>query len=337
MILRREMRKIVWLVCVVWFSEAGAAGAKVVSLEELRNVNAANRTAVMTGRFIYEQTEWNSWPVESRPGSTEMEIRQDKAARNRHRKMDMLLDHKKGRIKTIQTDMRDLDEVIRKYGLDPNARKYISDSLLSIVDGHYEMQLLGTAWPDEQPELALVELPPMPIGNFDMLYLGAVEDRLLSDEKNPVLTEIDRDGRRLLRVTLSGTVNGLKWSRTIDCDPELNYRFRKIQAYSGGVLRGQTIADKYADVNGIPFPFVYARRGFYSDGTVSREFIQTFEKVQLNLDVSNKGFEIFVPPNTTVNDSAVAKCIYELKKSGNMGIDDIVAEGASWTIDRLGK
>jgi hypothetical protein len=178
-----------------------------------------------------------------------------------------------------------------------------------------------------EPQALLSELPGQ-FSIFKMFSFGTVNERLLSEDKNPVLTEIDSNGKSLLRIQLTVEAKDMrKGTGTIECDPSLGYRFRRIQWSVDGHLTSETIADDYRDVNGVPYPFLYIDRSFDEDGKIRSETKYVVEDAQIGVALSVNDFKIFVPAGTELTDTILSKTIHTVPQDSYMGIDDALDIG----------
>jgi hypothetical protein len=193
------------------------------------------------------------------------------------------------------------------------------------MQGDYDMEISDGNAPNQPMDLGLWKRPG-PTAMFRFTSLGIIEEKLLSEDLAPTLSEINSDGKSLLRIELTRKEqNTLK--RIIDCDPSLGYRFRRNQRYSADErLVWETIADDYKDVNGIPHPFLYIERRFDKDGKISEETKYVMEKVELGVNLSPDDFKVFVPAGTQFIDD-ISRAIYTIEQSGYMGIDDAISIG----------
>ncbi len=298
-------------------------------MSELRNTADGERTAVVTGHLIYEEKIISNRPVKREAFMDDNIFNQMKSHQNKYHKMDVLIDVKGRNLKIISIDLRDLNDLMKDYNLPDYA---VSESKSYLFKDNIEMYLPSVPFPGQKYQVGLVE-PPGNNVTFDMLLLGVIEKHNLMDDKNPVLSTVEKDGKKLLRETITTARDGGTYKTTIDCDPQLGYRFSREEVRFDDRLVGETIADHYMDVNGVSYPFVFIYRAFDKNGGISYERIWNFEKVELNISVSADDFKILIPSGASINDSVVYKGIYELKDGGYMGISDIMGMGAIKSIN----
>jgi len=239
-------------------------------------------------------------------------------------KVDALLDSKNKDAKISFTDLRDIEALLEKNHLPPEQQMNISWSKTVLTKNTYEMQLSGTnSLKDIPPQLALFEAPNPPNDEFGLISLGMIDKKLLSENRKPVLSNIDSNGNSLLLIEV--TSNGQNAPKgTIECDPSLGYRFRRIEWRSNGKLIRETIADDYRDIKGTPYPFIYIDRTFDKDEKILVETKYTFDKVELGVDLSPSDFKILVPDKTIFTDAFLSMSRQEIEKGDYMGIADVL-------------
>ena len=316
---RKIVSQLLFLICAVTLM---GAQASAITLSELRQIITHSQESVATAHLVYVEEFNENRPVEGDPNSIDYKL--ETIRNHRNNKVDAILDYKIKRVRFSQTDLRDVDALLKEYALPPEQRINVSESKFVAIQGTYEMQFVGTDVSNGQAQLVLCERPDIANYMLKMRYLGVINNKLLSEGRNPILTEINSDGQSSLRIQLTGKgQNAIKG--TIECDPSLGYRFRRIE-WSGpdGRLIRETIADDYRDVNGIPYPFFYIERSFDENGKVSKESRCIFENVQLGIDVSEEDFKIFVPTGTILTDVVLSMTTYEIEQDSYMGIDDMM-------------
>jgi len=322
---RKLVSRLLSLICAVTIMGAEASG---VTLPELRQIITDRQESAATGHLVYIEESFNR---EHPPFVNEVQEKIDKINERICIKVDAILDHKTKSAKMLCADLRDVDALLKEHNLPPEQKLNISRSQLLLIQDTYEIVFVDGSVLNE-PQVLLSERPG-PAYIFKMLSLGTIDKRLLSEDKNPILTEIDSNGKSLLRIQL--TVVGQNTSKgTIECAPSLGYRFRRIQWSVNGRLTSETIADDYRDVNGVPYPFLYIDRRFDEDGKIRRETKYVIEDVQLGAELSANDFKIFVPAGAELTDPILSKTIHNIRQDGYMGIDDALDIGGSWLINK---
>jgi hypothetical protein len=318
---RKIVSQLLFLICAITPVEAGVPA---ITLPELRQIVTDSRKSVATAHLVYIEEIDSNEPPPFNKDTISYKIYQAQTD-GRKRKVDMLLDRVGDRVKMSVTELRDVDELLKKYHLPPEQKINLPRSRTILMQGDYDMEISDGNAPNQPMDLGLWKRPG-PTAMFRFTSLGIIEEKLLSEDLAPTLSEINSDGKSLLRIELTRKEqNTLK--RIIDCDPSLGYRFRRNQRYSADErLVWETIADDYKDVNGIPHPFLYIERRFDKDGKISEETKYVMEKVELGVNLSPDDFKVFVPAGTQFIDD-ISRAIYTIEQSGYMGIDDAISIG----------
>jgi hypothetical protein len=319
-------RKFAFQLLFVMCSAALAVAEKpAVTLPELRQIVTDSRESVTTAHLVYIE-EFNSdepppSPFNKDPISHKIFQIQ---THGRKRKVDTLLDRVGDRVKMSLTELRDIDKLLKEHNLPPEQKINVPKSRTILMQGDYDMEISDGNAPNRPMDM-LLTVRPGRHNMFEFTSLGIIDEKLLSEDLGPTSSEINSDGKSLLRIELTTKgQNPLK--RTVDCDPSLGYRFRRIQQHSDGKLIKETIADNYKDVNGIPYPFLHIERSFDKDGKIIRETKHVMEKVELGVDLSPDDFKIFVPAGTQFIDD-ISRAIHTIEQSGYMSIDDALSIG----------
>jgi hypothetical protein len=204
------------------------------------------------------------------------------------------------------------------------------------MQGDYDMEISDGNASNGPSQLGLVKRPGRH-DKFKFMCLGAIDEKIIPEDANAILTEIESDGKVMLRIQYTRTgQNEIK--KTIDCDPSQGHRFRRIQWHSNGRLVMETIADDYRDVNNVnnsivvPYPFLYIERSFDENGGIIRERKYMMEKVELGADLSPEDFKVFVPAGTEFMDDVISMRLHTIERSGYMGIDDALSMGEKWLL-----
>jgi len=328
-------RKIVFqLLFVICSATLARAQGPAITLSELRQIVTDSReptTSVNTAHLVYIEEFNDNNPTTGDKDSVKYKVKE--VHKNKRFKVDGILDYRTKSLKSSLTDLRDVDALLKEHNIPPVQKSVVSYSRKLVIQEPYEMELLGIDVSDAPPDLILSKSSgPGRYYMFGLISLGIINEKLLSEDLEPILSEINSDGKSLLRIEL--TTKGQKTlKRTIDCDPSLGYRFRRIQCHSDGQLIKETIADDYRYVNDVnntivvPYPFLHIDRSFDKDGKISRETKYVMEKVELGVDLSPDDFKIFVPAGTRLFDSVASKIIHTIEKSSYIGIDDALNIG----------
>jgi hypothetical protein len=325
-------RKIVFqLLFLIYPVTLLGAQESAITLPELRQIVTRGQESVTTAHLNYIEDFNDNRPSTGDKDSMTYKVKE--THKHRRFKVDVILNCRTKSLKSSLTDLRNVDALLKEHNIPPVQKSVVSWSRTLVFQGPYEMELLGIDVSDAPPDLILSKWSGGGFYMFGLISLGTINEKLLSEDLGPTLSEINSDGKSLLRIEL--TAKGQKpLKRTIDCDPSLGYRFRRIQWHSDGQLIKETIADDYRnvkDVNNmivVPYPFLHIDRNFDKDGKISRETKYVMEKVELGVDLSPDDFKIFVPAGTQFLDSVVSMTAHTIEQSGYMGIDDAISIGA---------
>lgn len=326
-------RKIVFqLLFVICSATLARAQGPAITLPELCQIVTDSRESVKsvaTAHLVYIEEFNNNRLTAGDKDSVKYKVKE----LNKHRrfKVDGILDYRTKSLKSSLTDLRDVDALLKEHNIPPVQKSVVSWARALVIQRPYEMELLGIDVSDAPPDLILSKCPGPKYYMFGLISLGIINEKLLSEDLGPTLSEINSNGQSLLRIKLTRK-GQTSLKRTIDCDPSLGYRFRRIQRHSDGQLIGETIADNYKDVNGIPYPFLYIDRIFDKDGKIRRETKYVMKKVELGVDLSPDDFKVFVPAGTQFLDAVASMTTHTVEQGDYMGIDDALNIGKSFLI-----
>ena len=320
-------RKLVFqLLLVICSATLARADVPAITLSELRQIVTDSRESVTTAHLVYIEEFNDNRPTTGDKDSLKYKVKE--MHKHKRFKVDGILDYKTKSLKSSLTDLRDVDALLKEHNIPPVQKSVVSYSRKLVFQGYYEMDLLGIDVSDAPPDLMLFKCSaPGRYYMFRLASLGIINEELLSEDLGPTLSEVNSDGQSLLRIQLTRKGQNPR-KETIDCDPSLGYRFRRIQWHSNGQLIKETIADDYRDVNGVPYPFLYIDRSFDEDGKIRRETKYVIEDAQLGAELSANDFKIFVPAGTRLFDSVISMTTHTIEQSGYMGIDDALNIGA---------
>jgi len=320
-------RKIVsQLLLVICAFTAVAAEGSAITLPELRQIATDSRESVTTAHLVYIDELNDNRPIDGNENSLEYKL--EKISNHRLMEVDTIIDCKAKKAKSSLTELRDVNEVLKEYNLPARQKMNVSWTKTVIYHGNYEMELVDSSILNEgHSMMGLFENPGPANYLFKMISLGVINDKLLSEDYEPTLSDINSNGKSLLRIELTRErKNASKTTIKIDCDPLLKYRFRRIERRSDGHLIKEIIADDYrdvSDVNGVvPYPFLYIERSYYKDGQIRRDRKYIIKDVKLGVDLGANDFKIFVPAGTHLTDAVVSMTIHKIEQSGYMDIDD---------------
>lgn len=326
---RKLVFQLLLIICAVTLLGAQESS---ITLSELRQIATESRKSVTFAHMVYVEESISNEPPPFDKDTTNYKIYQIQT--NVRRKVDLLLDRAGDRVKMTITDLRDIDKLLKEWQLPPKQKINVPKLRYFLMQGDYDMEISDGNASNGPLDLGLVKR----LGRHDMfklMSLGVIDEKIIPEDANSTLTKIESGGKALLRIQHTGTgQNAIK--RTIDCDPSLGYRFRRIQWHSEGQLIKEIIADDYRDVNDgngvVPYPFLYIDRSFDKDGRISRETKYVMEMVELGVDLSPDDFKIFVPAGTDFMDDVISMRLHKIEQSGYMGIDDALSIGEKWLL-----
>jgi len=319
-------------ICTIVIYCTLGAEAPAITLPELRQIVTDSQKSVTTAHLVYTEEFNDNRPTAGDKDSVKYKVKE----LNKHRrfKADVILDYRTKNLKRTLTDLRDVDALLKEHNIPPVQKPVVSWSRTLVVQRPYEMELLGTDVTDGPQDLVLSKSPEQEYHVFSLMHLGIIDEEVLSEDAGPTLSEINSEGKSLLRIELTPKGQN-RFKGIIDCDPSLGYRYCRVQWYSDGQLINETIADDYRYVNDVnnttevPYPFLYIQRIFDEDGKIDWETKYVMEKVELGADLSSDDFKIFVPAGTQLTDTAVSMTTHTIGQSGYMGIEDALSIGTS--------
>ncbi len=321
---RKTIFKISALICIVPLI---AAQAPAITTSQLQQIIKDTEESVTTAHLVYIMDFNDNYPVAGSDDDTMVLIR--KANKHQLTRVDDIIDLKNKRTRALITDLRDLDALLEKYNLPAEQKMNISLSRASVIEETYEM-IFNEGFEEGGPaQLALTERPGKPPrSKSSMLSFGIIDDELLSQQNNPTFSEVNSEGKNLLRIQLTQKrqdANLPPINIKIDCDPAFSYRFYRIEKSINGNIGVEKIADDYRIVNGIPYPFLYIKRYFDENGKILREIKYTIENAEFGLDLSAKDFKLLIPQGTAVTDTILSMTTFEVEKADYMGVDDVLS------------
>jgi hypothetical protein len=319
-----ERNLVFHLLVLICSATLARAQGPAITLPELRQIVTNSQESVNTAHLVYIEEFNDNRSSTGDKDSVKYKVKE----LNKHTrfKVDGILDFRTKSLKRSTTDLRDVDALLEERNISPVQKSVVSWSRALVIQQPYEMELLGIDVSDAPPDLILSKCPGR-YHIFSLMSLGIIK-RVLSEDRNPILTEIESGGRSLLNIQLTiERPNDSPIVEKIKCDPALGYRFRHIEQRVDGQLINETIADDYRDVNGVPYPFLYIDRSFDKDGRIRRETKYVMQKVELGVNLSPGDFKIFVPAGTRLFDAVVSMTTHTIEQSGYMGIDDALSIG----------
>jgi hypothetical protein len=324
----RGQKFVFQLLFVIFSASLAPAQQPTITFPELRQIVAdswESVTSLNTAHLVFIEEFNDNRPSAGDRGSLEYKVKE--VHKHKRFKVDGILNYTTKRLKSSLTDLRDVDTLLKEHNIPPVQKSVVSTSRKLVIQPPYEMELLGIDVSNTPPDLILSKCAGVNY-MFSLVSLGLISEKLLSENPGAAVSEIDSNGLSLLRIEIPADEKNSR-KRTIDCDPSLGYRFRRIQWHSNGRLDRETIADDYRDVhdvNGVvPYPFLYIERSFNDDGTISVETKYVMEQMELGVNLSPDDFKIFVPSGTQLLDSVVSMTTHTIKQGGYMGIDNALS------------
>lgn len=323
----RGRKLVIELLLVICSVTLAGAQQPAITLPGLRQIVTDSRESVTTAHLVYTEEFNDNRPTAGEKDSLKYKV--NELHKHRRVKVTGLLDCATKSLKSSTMDLRDIDALLKEHDIPVVQKSIVSYSRTLVIQQPYEMELLSIDVSDAPPDLILSKCPGPKYYMFGLKSLGIINEKLLSEDFEPTLSEANLDGRSLLRIELNGKgENPLRG--TIECDVSLGCRFRRIQWHSAdGRLVQEKIADDYRDVNGIQYPFLYISRSFDKDGKISSERKYVMEKAQLGVDLSADDFKIFVPAGTQLIDAVEGMTTHTIEQSSYMGIGDALSLGRS--------
>jgi hypothetical protein len=305
------------------------AWSSAITLDDLRETLAESRASVTTARVVYVEQWTDNAPSEGDPTTVEYKVNESR--RSTLVEASLLVDTSARRAKSVLRDLRDVNELLGEYGLpdDDVVRHNVARMQTFLYKDDYAMLFDARI-----PLLHFWKPGVLPEHSFKFARLGVASEALLADEYAPQLAEMTEEGKTLLRLTAtrqrpSGTVETV-----IQCDPALGYRFRASRTTCNGSIISEVVAADYRDVNGIPYPFSYVERTFYSDGSVRTERQYAIQEVQLGLLLANADFKVNVPSGTEFTDAAASGICSRIGMARPFGIDDALRFSSQMSRER---
>ena len=291
-----------------------------ITLSELRKVVADSNDASRTARLLYIEENTSNDPVKQKEDSIEYKVKD----LNRHTivEVNAVFDRPTARVIALTSDLRDLDAFLKANNLPREQRVNLSRRQVVVCRGGYQLALCGQDAAESGGTLLFSKHPDNTKWQFwSVPELGSLDDRVISDEHNPRLSEVTIEGRQMLRVYVrTGNLDG-----TFECDPTIGYRYRRIEWRYEGQIFIECVADDYRDVNGVYYPFHFVDRRFYPGGGVQSEKTYTIEEAAFGIKVIDDDFRIFVPGGTTFLETVMNNREQRLGMDRYIGIDDAIA------------
>jgi len=304
------------------------ANSQAITLSELRQISTDNDIENSTAHMVYTK-KTNLYNYNKEASDKLYATNKDKNLYkirkiNMHTdiKVDAIVDSNKSRIKASITDLRNIDELLKQNDLPSIYKGCVNQNGSTVLDNGYGM-LFKELKEEESSRLTLIKDPGMRNNYLNAISFGKINKKLLSNDLNPVLTEIQEEGKTLLQIQLSDDSG--KKNLFITCDPDIAYRIKKMKTYINNTLINETIADNYKEVNGTPYPFSYTIRKFNTNGEPISEVNYIFEKVQFENDFSEEDFKLFIFKGTKISDFYLSQERYSAKETGYISIKDILS------------
>lgn len=322
-------RLVCWAVVFCTVIVAGRGRLSAITLDELRQTAAESRMSVTTAHVVYVEQWTDNEPAAGEAGTIEYKVNESR--RDTVIEVDVLLDSRARRAKSVLTDLRDVNALLAEYELPDEdvVRHNVSRTETHLYKDDYAMifdariPLLHLWKPGGEPEYV-----------FRFARLGVISNDLLVDEKSPRLSEVMSDGKSMLQIKASSQVPAGTVDWVVECDPALGYRFRTVRSSRNGQVISEVIADDYRDVNGIPCPFAYIERRLYDDGSFRTERQYAIQEAQFGVPLTKDDFKVYVPSGTEFTDAAVSGICSRIGLARPFGIDDALKIGRAMERDR---
>jgi hypothetical protein len=307
---------------------AFCSGIPTMTLPEFRQIISEGQQPCSTGRFIYSEVTMEASSHMIDDGNTPAG-RINEMNRHKWMRVEATVDWNGQRAKTKEEDLRDIGRMMQEKGLTARDRANLDQGREVVTSGAHVMFFYDGNRLDTGPELDLVQAPGPVVDKLDLVRLGCIAPEALSGQWDTTFSAMQVDGQQRLVVRREASVEGSSASCVLECDPALGYRYRSARVYSNGRLVKEELADDFRDVGGTPYPHKYRTRFFDETGTLSREVELTFEKVELNLPVTDDDFTISAPAGTRVVDTIVSGRESFLQAAEKVSIQGILNQYAS--------
>jgi hypothetical protein len=240
-------------------------------------------------------------------------------------KVDVIMDRRAQNVKGSIKDLRNVRKLLEKHKLPLQEWINVSQSKAVLSKGACHVQLTSAEIPESVPRLSIYRNCPWG-GYFWLLKLGMIDIEVLLKGSTPTVTEIEVDGKKLVRVESAGRSCGVNLKTTIEVDPAFGYRFTHIERRRNDILLTEYIAGDYKVIDEVPFPSFHIHRIYdvENEGKILKERKHVFEQVEFGKPVGDEDFKIFVPAGTEMMEYAVGKSPVIVKDGGYRGIDDFV-------------
>jgi len=312
-------RRIVMCACLgalcSWYSAQG------MTLSELRLIVSEAQEPFSTGRLTYTEEAIDFSP-KSVNDSKEERIREA----NKHRliRNQVTVDLKNHRYRSSERDLRDI-QLMMEAGQFGEADRYLIDqSKTVVVKGDKQLYFFSEEQNSRGPELDLADAPRTILGKLELCSFGLIRPEMISSDWDATISEKDVAGEPRLLMELVRQRGESTLLQKIECDPSVGYRFRRVQRYINGNLINEVVANEYQSSGGLPFPHKYVVRVFGGEGQVVQETRYNFEKVKLDVPVTEADFRVSAPAGTRVVDLVVGMREYTLEKAESLNAEDIM-------------
>jgi hypothetical protein len=320
---RRRMLWLPWIM-VLGRTAAGLCGS-IPSFTEFRQINEENFRAIQSGTIRMQYTQFNR----VRREDLETEAQNMRSALEGYaaqiQKRDLPEAQKKSLIETMERNLvgraqkkleanqlESQSKSVRAYTFDLGTTKYRLDEKVTESTGSvpaHDRVIVTSAGMQvryhPQVDEAVVDYFKSPVAKDLPAYLGVAPPANLGEiaDDAVVARTVTLDGRELVvyEATRAGTSDGLR----IYVDPQIGYRYRRIEFLKEGRILRTIVADRYEFFGGIPFPRFHEEKYLDADDkeTARRATTMEVESAQFNQAIDPNVFRIQYTAHTLITDT----------------------------------
>jgi hypothetical protein len=305
------------------------AEGKSMTIEEIHQKLADSRQSIKTIQIIGFREKLDYSLSISDTATTEEDYKRLGTFQSVITENDMIIDCRlPRRMKSIQKDVRDLNELFKSEEIPLNTVRWIAQNKTTLVKEDYSINMINQTGPvlkiyKEETSKENFQVPSF----FQTPYFGIPDPGYFTKEKNLIITECTP----LVCVDVNFSTPEITRILRFELDPVLGYRLKSFKTIINNVCTREIIADDYRNINGIPYPFIYKIKSFNPLGQLRFEENFYAEKVAFNKEFKEEDFRMFVPPDTEVSipgDSVTSDTrnvrTQKIKGGCYLGVDDIL-------------
>ncbi len=309
-----------------------------INLSNLIEIQNKTQQIPQTAEIVYVENKNDSSEPKLRPITSEMTPEQILWVENQNRireinqktmeEKTLLFDKMADMTMYKIKDLRDLKQIVEKYNISEDNFMNLNQDSTMLFDGEYSL-----IYSAEANNLHLDRIT----GGYSSFFKNSYLDpsRLFADYvKKRNLFEITEDGKKLVRLEVSGVHEGYEWQWLIDLDPEFGYRFRRFDIYINGKLRDTRIL-KYKLIKGYVIPISCERQWYSTDGQVIKEYGYNVKDVDVDIPLTEDDFVIDVPAGTSITDMIGQNLEDYISTRQNVSIKSLISMSAKRVSDEF--